>query len=81
MSLSDSILYNRFVGKGFVQMRIDYDANNNPIYIGFAVKGALSSAAAWVISKNTYDANNNLTVSQSSSQFQIWDNRTSLTYS
>lgn len=64
---------------------IDYDGSNNPIYLGLAPTGSVTSGAVWMIKKLTFDGSNNLTRIQyangSSSQNQIWDNRAALTYS
>lgn len=65
--------------------QIDYDASNNPIYLGKANIGTLTSEAKWQIKKITYDANNNPTKIEwaggNESFTKIWDNRTSLSYS
>jgi hypothetical protein len=42
-------------------MRIQYDASQNPIYVGYALPGTAEAAAGWRIQKITYDANNNPT--------------------
>ena len=63
---------------------------NNLIYKGLARPGAISSAAVWQISRQTYDGSNNLTAvewpqdanAHASSEYAfIWDNRAILTYS
>lgn len=69
-------------------VEIDYNSGTLPVYVGYALPGAATSAAAWMIKKITYDGNNNpLTVtyagggSGKSTDFsQIWDNRASLSY-
>lgn len=64
---------------------LDYDANNNPIYIGMAAQGSAKGAALWLIRKLTFDVSNNVTnivyANGSQSFNQIWDNRASLSYS
>lgn len=40
---------------------IEYDANNNPIYVGETIPGSATSSAVWRIKKITYDVNNNPT--------------------
>ncbi|HLG28719.1 MAG TPA: hypothetical protein VI387_00795 [Candidatus Brocadiales bacterium] len=64
---------------------IDYDANNNPLYIGKAEKGSAKSAAVWQLKKFIWDANNNLTDIRwpdgSDSYEYIWDNRNSYSFS
>jgi YD repeat-containing protein len=40
-------------------MAIEYDASNNPIYIGEAPTGSAQTAALWRIRKVTYDGHNN----------------------
>ena len=65
--------------------QVEYDASNNPIYIGDAVTGTATSAAAWRIKKITYDASNNPTGIQwadGSTKFdKVWDDRTTYSYS
>lgn len=67
-----------------LNLKIDYDGNSNPIYIGIAAPGTLTSAAFWQIRKLTFDGNNNVTTIQyanGSPLFdQVWDDRTSITY-
>ena len=62
-----------------------FDGANNPIYIGRAVPGTATSAAAWQIRKLTYDGSNNpLTILFAGGVptfTAIWDNRAALSYS
>jgi hypothetical protein len=64
---------------------LDYVSGLNPIYIGTAAPGSLTSTAVWQIKKLTYDGNNNPTVilaANGTTEFnQIWDNRAALSYS
>jgi Na+/H+ antiporter NhaB len=66
-------------------IKIDYDANNNPIYVGYALPSTLVTAAKWQIMKITFDANNNPTTvayPNGTDAFNfIWNSRTSYTYS
>lgn len=63
----------------------DYDANNNPIYMGRAITGSGKGSAVWQIRKVAYDANNNPTDMQyangSLNYDQIWNSRAGLSYS
>ena len=56
----------------------------NAIYVGVAVPGASTNAAAWQIQKLSYDSNNKLTNKQfanKSTEFNfIWDSRAGYTY-
>jgi len=75
-----NILYNlRYL------VKMDYDANNNLIFLGDAIPGSVTSAAVWRIRKMTYDANNNITDiewADGNSEFDnAWDDRTTLSYS
>jgi hypothetical protein len=67
-----------------LSQKIDYSGGTNAIYIGEAIPGSASSAAAWRIKKLTYDVNNNVTAVQWSPNFNtfgdIYDNRASFTY-
>jgi YD repeat-containing protein len=64
---------------------IDYDSNDNPIYIGIAKVGTSTSDSQWRIKKLTYDANGNLTgvyYAGGSTKFdKVWDDRTTYQYS
>jgi|HubBroStandDraft_6_1064221.scaffolds.fasta_scaffold467208_2 hypothetical protein len=44
--------------QGNLIQRIQYDANNNAIYIGWAQPGTLATDAAWRIVQNTYTSPN-----------------------
>lgn len=58
-----------------------YDANSNVEYQGWTDRGSATSAAVWLIAKNTYSSGNLTKTEWASVGFdQIWDNRTSLTY-
>lgn len=79
--------YNRDVG---FDLKMEYDASNNTLYVGRAYPGAATSAAKWQIYKMEYDANNNMTSLRwakksdkpvASDEFdKVWDDRTSYTY-
>lgn len=66
---------------------IEYDASNNPIYIGDTYPGRIgaTSEKVWRIKKITYDASNNPTIishANGTTLFEnIWDNRTNYSYS
>jgi hypothetical protein len=65
-----------------MQMRADYDVRTDgqPVYLGFAPKGLLSSLDGWLVHKFTYDVSNRVTVRQIG--YGIWDTRTTtITYS
>ena len=58
---------------------IEYDASNNPIYIGQAREPDKSeNADGWYIKKITYDASNNPIVINK--KVGIWANRTTLVW-
>jgi len=63
----------------------EFDASNNPIYVGEADPGVAKSDAKWRIKKITYDVNNNPTDVQWADSVEtftkIWDNRGDYTYS
>ena len=64
---------------------MDYDGDNNLIYIASADVSSGKGEAKWQIKKLTYDANNNLTDIQlegGDDAFDaIWNDRTGLSYS
>lgn len=70
--------------------RAQYDANDNPIYIGKAKVGTQTSEIKWQISFQTFDASNNMTVrtwpqnseGNASADYEFeWDDRTTYTFS
>lgn len=63
------------------QKRIDYDVrtDENPVYVGYNVRGADTSAINWVLQKITYDASSRATLIQVA--IDAWDNRTTAAYS
>lgn len=65
--------------------KLDYQGGSYVIYIGDADPGTITSDAKWRIQKLTYDGNNNVTdikfMNKSNEFNQVWDNRTSGTYS
>ena len=44
-----------------LNLRLQYDASNNPIYLGLAAPGSLETEAKWQIRYLTFDVNNNVT--------------------
>jgi len=71
--------------QGAYLVRIQYDASQNPIYIGYANPGTAESAAGWQIQKITYDVNNNpteISYPSGSEAFSFkWSLRTTYAYS
>lgn len=82
MGVEESILLNLVSSRYTIV--IEYDASNNPVYVGEAKTGTAKSASGWRIKKITYDVSNNPTDimwAESSSQFdKIWANRASYKY-
>lgn len=70
-------------GLNYIQ-RIDYDANSNAIYLGWAQAGTSNSDARWRIIQNTYDGSMRFSASgfpNGSPSFSfVWDDRASLVY-
>ena len=66
------------------KVRIEYDSNNNAIYVGETRPGISVSSAHWRIKKITYDTSNNATQinwANSSNDFSfIWNDRSTYTY-
>ena len=48
------------------------------VYMGYANPGVETSSSDWLVRKNTYDANDNITLSQTA--YGAWDDRESLSY-
>ena len=69
--------------KGLDQ-KIEYDASNNPIYIGMANPGVAITEAGWQIYKMEYDASNNMTsmrwADATDDFIKIWDSRASYSF-
>lgn len=66
-------------------LRMAYDANFNVEYTGKADIGTATSASGWQVKKFIYDVNDNLTnvmwADGDDAFDNVWDNRTSLSYS
>jgi len=79
---TETPVYSRDQG---LNQRIEYDVDNNAIYVGRAQPGTANSAASWQIYKMTYDGSNNMTAlnwAQGSDNFEfVWNDRTTYTYS
>ena len=64
---------------------LDYVSGPNPIYIGRASPGTGITAAAWQVQKVTYDSDDNVTAVQFAGGVndynQVWNDRTTLSYS
>lgn len=64
-------------------LRLDYDINDNPIYIGKGKRNSASSDASWQIKKLTWSGGNlvSITLADGNAEFDnIWDDRASLSY-
>jgi len=61
--------------------RFDFTSTTNVIYVGYAPRGAATSAPVWIVKEVTFDASGNPLSSLWSAQNVIWDNRTTLIYS
>jgi hypothetical protein len=68
-------------GRELPQRQVAYTSDNLPEFIGWAVRGKATSAAAWQIIKLAYDSSNNMTSTKSALRDSVWDNRASLTFS
>ena len=84
MSANGPINYGYFnYSQGNYIQRVDYDANGNAIYLGWATPGTLSSEPKWRIVQNTYDGSGRFIQSgfalSSPAFIHIWDNRASIT--
>jgi len=66
-------------------MAIEYDASNNPIYVGEAKPNTAQASRGWRIKLITYDMSNNATDVQWASGTtdfdKVWNNRATYTYS
>ena len=61
----------------------DFDGGTTPVYVGEAKPGTASSVVGWRIKKLTYSSYKlvNVKWADSGKFTQIWDNRSSLSYS
>jgi hypothetical protein len=80
-----------FDGQGFqrqtassMALKMEFNANGNPIYLAIAPPGSTTSDARWQVRKLSFDASGNITTIQyanGSPNFDnVWDDRVSLTY-
>jgi hypothetical protein len=63
-----------------MQARFDYEGGSNVVYAGFAPSGKGEGEAFWVISKFTYDVNDNITAAQMAPKGSNWTARGGYTY-
>jgi len=60
-------------------LRIEYDVNSNPVYLGLAAPGTSISTAKWQIRKLTFDVSGNITAIEyagGTPNFNVkWDDR------
>jgi len=72
------------IGASYLTVKIQYDANDNPVYIGRADPGAAVTDAKWQIVRLTWDASGNCTDIQyanGSWEFKFqWSSRASYVY-
>lgn len=80
MNPADVTAVAKATGGAYPQVVYAYDGNENLEYVGIGSWGAATSDAAWRIFKLTYDSNSKILTQKSTQQFQVWDNRTGLTY-
>lgn len=80
MSVIDQAATRNFLGVRFQIDHIDYDVNSNAIYAGVAPQGTADADAKWVIYQFVYDGSGRYTGSKCAGSGQVWNNRTSLTY-
>jgi len=72
-----------------VALRIEYDGNDNPIYVGRAIVGTLDSQQKWQIAFLEYSGNNLTSITwpqnplgNASTEYEfVWDDRATYTYS
>ena len=73
-----------------VALQIEYDGDNNPIYVGRARIGSSTGDTVWQIQSLAYDANDNLlsitwpqnSLGNASAEYEFeWDERATYTYS
>lgn len=64
---------------------IDYNGTSNPVYVGKAAAGAITTDSMWQIEYLTYNASGNVLTVQWSPNYKIfgdiWASRDSLSYS
>lgn len=80
MNPVDWIMFKKSGMGDFYQRLLDYDVNDNLIYVGIAPRGKLTSESEWKIWKLAYTGTN-LTSVKTSLDNSTWDGRTTLTYS
>ena len=81
MNEADVVHTRLYWGKGLPQKRIlAKDSNNRPTYIAIGSRGVLTSDAAWIVRKITYDAAGFFSKQEHSDEQSIADNYASLVY-
>ena len=79
MNPVDYMIFKKSGFGDFYQRLMDYDGNDNLIYVGIAPRSAATSATVWKIWKLAYSGTN-LTSVKSSLEGSAWDSRTTITY-
>lgn len=67
-----------------LQLQIEYNVSNDPLYIGLAESTATAGSSKWQIRKAFYDGNANLIklvyASTETTFNKVWNNRTGYSY-
>lgn len=84
-TIGGNVVHEEFIQIASFTIKIAYDANLNPEYIGEADPGTAVTSAGWRIKKITYDSNQNPTDvkwADGDTKFDnIWNDRATYTYS
>jgi len=80
MNPLDISLTAAYFGKTPPTQRFTYNANGQVEFHGIAQRGSGDSAAAWYVTKSTFNNSNQVTDVKVAPQLSIWNNRATLTY-
>ena len=71
-------------GSSNLQVRVAYDASDQPEYVGYAQPGLAEGAVGWQIQKNTWSVGDLLTATEyaesDNGYIHVWDDRATYTY-
>ncbi len=77
--LDISLAAGRF-GQTPPQQRFAYHANGQIEFHGIGKRGTADSAAAWYVTKSTFNGNNQVTDIKVAPQQSVWDDRATLVF-
>ena len=80
MNALDISLAAGYFGKTPPTQRFAYHSSGQVEFHGIAQRGSAESAAAWYVTKSTFNGSNQVTDIKVAPQLSVWDDRSSLSF-